>query len=141
MGGDRRAMGEKQLNLMGQVVGLVITGVSVVLAAITSGIRLKPYMDAGIEQTPMTFAVYPAGIALAITVPTVFLLRWWQGKKSVDIGPATFTDNLLFIALGCLLYIVVAVTFFPYEPPTTLQPTHPGSPHSAPLPGSNISVF
>ena len=93
-------MGEKQLNLMSQVVGLVITGVSVLLAAITSGLRLKPYMDAGIEQTPMTFAVYPAGIALAITVPTVFLSRWWQGKRNVDIGPATFTDNSLFVVLG-----------------------------------------
>ena len=108
-------MGEKQLNLMSQVVGLVITEVSVLLAAITSGLRLKPYMDAGIEQTPMTFAVYPAGIALAITVPTVFFLRWWQGKRNVDIGPATFTDNSLFVVLGCLLYIVVAVTFFPYS--------------------------
>jgi hypothetical protein len=122
-------------------LGLVITGVSVLLAAITSGIRLKPYMDAGVEQTPMTFAVYPAGIALAITVPTVFLLRWWQGKKNVDIGPVTFTDNSLFVVLGCLLYIVVAVTVFPYEPPTTLQPAHQGAPHSAPLPGTNISVF
>jgi hypothetical protein len=135
-------MREKQLDvMMSQVVGLGITGVSVLLAAITSGIRLKPYMDAGVEQTPMTFAVYPAGIALAITIPTVFFLRWWQGKKNVDIGPATFTDNSLFVALGCLLYIIVAVTFFPYEPPAPLQPTHQGAPHSAPLPGSNISVF
>lgn len=127
--------------MMNQIVGLVITGVSVLLAAITSGIRLKPYMDAGVEQTPMTFAVYPAGIALAITIPTVFFLRWWQGKKNVDIGPATFTDNSLFVVLGCLLYILVAVTFFPYEPSATLQPTHQGAPHSAPLPGTNISVF
>ena len=134
-------MREKQLNPMSQIVGLGITGVSVLLAAITSGIRLKPYLDAGVEQTPMTFAVYPAGIALAITVPTVFFLRWWQGKKNVDIGPATFTDNSLFVVLGCLLYIVVAITFFPYEPSTTLQPMHQGVPHSAPLPGSNISVF
>lgn len=127
--------------MMNQVLGLLITSVSVLLAAITSGLRLKPYMDAGIEQTPMTFAVYPAGIAVAITVPTVFLLRWWQGKKNVDIGPVTFTDNSLFVVLGCLLYIVVAVTFFPYQPPPALQPTHQGAPHSAPLPGTNISVF
>lgn len=134
-------MSEKQLDVMSQVVGLGITGVSVLLAAITSGLRLKPYMDAGVEQTPMTFAVYPAGIALAITVPTVFFLRWWQGKKNVALGPATFTDNSLFVALGCLLYIIVAVAFFPYEPPAPLQPAHQGTPHSAPLPGSNISVF
>jgi len=127
--------------MMNQVLGLVITGVSVLLAAITSGLRLKPYMDAGVEQTPMTFAVYPAGIALAITVPTVFLLRWWQGKKHIEIGPVTFADNSLFVVLGCLLYIVVAVTFFPYEPPAPFLSTHPDAPHSAPLPGTNISVF
>ena len=123
---------------MNQVIGLGITGVSVLLAAITSGLRLKPYMDAGVEQTPLTFAVYPAGIALAITVPTVFLLRWWQGKE-IDIGPATFTDNSLFVVLGCLLYIVVAVTYFPYDPSTT-SPART-DPYSAPLPGVNISVF
>lgn len=126
---------------MNQILGLLITGVSVLLAAITSGLRLKPYMDAGVEHTPMTFAVYPAGIALAITVPTVFFLRWWQGKRHVDIGPVTFADNSLFVVLGCLVYIVVAVTFFPYEPSATLQPAHQGSPHSAPLPGIDISVF
>jgi len=127
--------------MMGQVLGLVVTSVSVLLAAITSGLRLKPYMDAGVEQTPMTFAVYPAGIAVAITVPIVFLLRWWQGKRNVDIGPVTFTDNSLFVVLGCLLYIAVAVTFFPYDPSTTPQPAHQEAPYSAPLPRSNISVF
>jgi hypothetical protein len=126
---------------MNQLLGLGITGVSVLLAAITSGLRLKPYMDAGVEQTPLTFATYPALIATAITVPIVFFLRWRQGKKNVDIGPVTFADNLLFVALGCWLYIVVAVTFFPYEPPPNLQPAHPSAPHSAPLPGANISVF
>ena len=126
---------------MNQFLGLGITAVSVLLAAITSGIRLKPYMDAGVEQTPLTFATYPALIAAAITIPVVFFLRWWQGKKHIDIGPITFVDNSLFITLGCLLYIAVAVTFFPYEPPPGLQPAHPGAPHSAPLPGSNISVF
>jgi hypothetical protein len=127
--------------MMNQILGMGITGLSVLLAAITSGVRLKPYMDAGIEYTPMTFAVYPAGVALAITVPVVFLLRWWQGKKSIDIGPATFPDNLSFIALGCLLYIIIAVSFFPYEPLVPYQPPHPGAPHTAPLPGANISVF
>lgn len=127
--------------MMGQFLGLVVTGISVFLAAITSGVRLKPYMDAGVEHTPMSFAVYPAGIALAITVPTVFLLRWWQGKKHVDIGPVTFMDNSLFVVLGCLFYIVVAVAFFPYEPPAPFLSTHPDAPHAAPLPGTNISAF
>ncbi|NOT58165.1 MAG: hypothetical protein HOP18_26475 [Deltaproteobacteria bacterium] len=126
---------------MNQILGLLMTGVSVLLAAITSGLRLKPYMDAGVEHTPMSFAVYPAAVALVVTVPIVFLLRWWQGKRNVDIGPVTFVDNSLFVVLGCLVYIVVAVTFFPFEPSATLRPAHQGAPHSAPLPGTNISVF
>jgi hypothetical protein len=141
MNNRERRIGMNQIPGMNQISGMVITGVSVLLAAITSGIRLKPYMDAGVEQTPMTFAVYPAGVALAITVPIVLLLRWWQGKKHVDIGPVTFADNSLFVALGCWLYIVVAVAFFPYEPLAPFFSTHPDAPHSAPLSGSNISVF
>jgi hypothetical protein len=102
---------------MDQLYGLCLTGLSVLLAAVTSGFRLKPYLDAGIERTPMTFAIYPAGIAVAITVPVVLLLRWWTGKKAITIGPVTFTENLPFITLGCVLYAVVAVLFFPYQAP------------------------
>jgi len=102
---------------MNQLYGLGIAGLSVLIAAITSGFRLKPYLDAGMERTPMTFAAYPAGIAVAITVPVIFLLRWWTGKKNIDIGPVTFTGNMPFIALGCILYVLVAVFFFPYQAP------------------------
>lgn len=125
---------------MNQLIGLGITGLSVLLAAITSGIRLKPYVDAGIARTPPTFAIYPAAIALAITVPVVFFLRWKQGSKHVEIGPAKFMDNALFIALGCLLYIFIAVTFFPAQLPV-FAPSHGTSPNSAPSPGGSISIF
>jgi hypothetical protein len=102
---------------MDQIYGLGLTGLAVLIAAITSGLRLKPYLDAGIERTPMTFAIYPAGIAIAIAVPVVFLIRWWTGKKAVSVGPVTFTGNLPFITLGCLLYALIAVLFFPYQAP------------------------
>jgi hypothetical protein len=102
---------------MNQIYGMGITGLSVMFAAIVSGFRLKPYLDAGMERTPMTFAAYPAGIAAAIVIPTVLLIRWWTGKKTVDIGPVSFTGNLPFIALGCLLYVVIAVSFFPFQGP------------------------
>lgn len=102
---------------MNQLYGLGITGLSVLFAALTSGFRLKPYLDAGIERTPMTFAVYPAAIAAAITIPVVWLIRLWTGKKSIDVGPVTFPGNLPFITLGCVLYILIAILFFPYEPP------------------------
>ena len=125
---------------MNQLIGLGITGLSVLLAAITSGLRLKPYVDAGIERTPPTFAMYPAAIALAIAVPIVFFLRWKQGSKNVEIGPAKFMDNSLFIVLGCLLYVFIAVTFFPYQPPVSV-PWYETDPNPSPSPGESISVF
>ncbi len=110
------------------------------LAAITSGFRLKPYMDAGIERTPPTFAIYPAAIALAITVPLVFFLRWKQGTKHVVIGPAKFMDNALFVVMGCVLYVLIAVAFFPYAPPAR-PPGHITDPQSPPSAGGSVSIF
>jgi hypothetical protein len=110
---------------MDQLYGLGLTGLSVLLAALTSGFRLKPYLDAGVERTPMTFALYPAGIAVAIAVPTILLIRWWTGKKAITIGPVTFTGNLPFITLGCLLYVIIAVVFFPYQAPPPPLPKQP----------------
>jgi hypothetical protein len=103
------------------------------IAAIVSGFRLRPYLDAGETYTPPTFAMYPALIAIAITVPVVFVLRWWQGKAEVDIGPVTLADRQAFIVLGCLLYIFVAVMFFPYQPPPKALPASPpAKPEKAP---------
>lgn len=110
---------------MNQLYGMGITGLSVMFAAIVSGFRLKPYIDAGVTRTPMTFAVYPAGIAVAIAVPLIFFIRWWTGKKTIHLGPVSFTGNLPFITLGCLLYVFIAVSFFPYQelpPPAEESP-------------------
>jgi hypothetical protein len=115
---------------MNQLLGLGITGLSVMVAAVVSGLRLKPYLDAGEARTPLTFAFYPALIAAAIAVPVVFILRKWQGKTDVDIGPVTFTGNMPFIALGCVLYVIVAVTFFPYQG-TRPRPPRPGEVQAA----------
>src|SRR5262249_40812937 len=142
---------------MNRLYGLGATGLSIMIAAIVSGFRLRPYLDAGETYTPPTFAMYPALIALAITVPVVFMLRWWQGKKDVDIGPVTLADRQAFIVFGCLLYIFVAVSFFSFlPPPHTPPPTLPAPPtakpekapaHSQPVRGSlplfrqNIPVY
>src|SRR2546425_5371440 len=115
---------------MNKVLGLGVTGLSVVLAAIVSGLRLKPYIDAGEAYTPPTFALYPVLIAVALTVPAVFILRKWQGKTEVDIGPVTFTDRQPFLVLGCLLYVIVALLFFPYQKPPPLPFPVPAQPHS-----------
>jgi hypothetical protein len=76
-------------------------------------------------------------ITIAITVPMVFLLRKLQGKKNIDIGPVTFDDRMPFIALGCIIYAIIAMTFF-YDrnpvlspllfPPGQNEPAQPGQP-------------
>jgi uncharacterized membrane protein len=106
------------------------------IAAIVSGFRLRPYLDAGEQYTPPTFALYPVLIAIAVTVPVVFLLRWWQGKHDLDIGPVTLADRQPFIVMGCLLYILVAVTFFPYQPPA--KPLPPETPEQSTSPGRSV---
>jgi hypothetical protein len=126
---------------MNKVLGLGVTGLSVMLAAIVSGLRLKPYLDAGETYTPPTFALYPALIAVAITVPAVFILRKWQRKTDVDIGPVTFTDRQPFMVLWCLLYVIVALLFFPYQkPPKSHFPSQPPSPEKSVPPSPPVSV-
>jgi hypothetical protein len=118
---------------MNKLYGLGVTGLSIMIAAIVSGLRLRPYLDAGENYTPPTFAMYPALIAVVITVPLVFGLRWWQGKADLDIGPVTLADRQAFIVLGCLLYIFVAVIFFPYQqPPKAVPPSSPTNPEKSP---------
>jgi hypothetical protein len=128
--------------VMSQVWGFGVTAISVLVAAVTSGLRLKPYLDAGVARTPPTFALYPILIAAAIAVPLVFLLRWWQRQQDVDIGPIRLSGNLPFIAFGCTLYVIVAVGWFPYQPPPKPQKTIPTTdPQTIPLSTSNFSVF
>lgn len=122
---------------MNQFSGLLVTSLSVMAAAIVSGVRLKPYIDAGAARTPPSFMLYPVLLTIAITVPIVFLLRKLQGKKNIDIGPVTFDDRMPFIAFGCLVYAVISMTFF-YDrnpalsptlfPPGENQPTQPDAP-------------
>lgn len=121
---------------MNKLYGLGVTGLSVMIAAIVSGFRLRPYLDAGETYTPPTFALYPMLIAIAVTVPAVFLMRWWQGKRDLDIGPVTLTDRQPFVVLGCLLYITVAVTCFPYQPPA--KPLPPSAPEKPASPGQAV---
>ena len=127
---------------MNQIYGLGVTALSVMVAAIVSWARLKPYVDAGEKYTPLSFAVYPALTAVAITIPLVFLLRKWQGKKSVEIGPISFPGRFAFIAFGLWIYVIVAVVFFPYQPPMRPTPENPYRPvvQHASLPLSKHTV-
>ena len=123
---------------MNELYGLGITALSIVIAALTSGFRLKPYLDAGVERTPLTFATYPAAIAAALSIVVIFLVRWWTGKKNVNVGPVTFTGNLPFIVLGCFLYVIIAISFFPYEAPP--KPLPKGAIHTWATPGAGTFV-
>jgi hypothetical protein len=113
---------------MSQLYGLGVTALSVLVAALVSWARLKPYVDAGEKYTPLSFAVYPALTAAAIVIPVVFLLRKWQGKKVLEIGPIAFPGEFAFVAFGCWMYVIVAVVFFPYQPPIRPTPDNPYRP-------------
>ena len=103
---------------------MLVTALSILSAAIVSGIRLKPYMDAGETYTPASFMMYPAIIAAVIAIPIIFFLRKRQNSKDITVGTLVFKDRTPFIALWCALYIVIAFTFFPYEPSVKTSPEH-----------------
>ena len=119
-----------------ELLGMLATALSILSAAIVSGLRLKPYIDAGETYTPASFMLYPALAAVLIAGPLIFLLRRVQGTKDIAIGPFVFKDRTPMIALWCVLYIVIAVTFFPYDGPTESdllpEPSHQEDPE-APL--------
>jgi hypothetical protein len=107
---------------MKEVYGFFIALFSTLAAGLVSGLRLRPYIEAGAVYTPPTFMLYPGLTALALTVLSVFFLYTWGGKKVVTIGPASFTHRQFFAALWSLSYIVIAVGIFPYQPPES-RPT------------------
>lgn len=129
---------------MNQFSGLLVTALSVLAAAIVSGLRLKPYIDAGATYTPASFMLYPVLITIALTVPIVLVLRKVQNKKDLDIGPVTFQDRMPFVAFGCIIYTIIALTFFyekdPVIPARSFSPPSeqpaPADPSKQPL---NIS--
>ena len=141
---------QSEYRRMNQFSGLLVTALSIMAAAIVSGVRLKPYIDAGAARTPPSFMLYPVLIAIAITVPIVFLLRKLQGKKDIDIGPVTFDDRMPFIALACIAYAVIAMTFF-YDrnpvlspllfPPSQNEPGQPAQPEEPDQPGAVKILF
>ncbi len=123
-----------------ELLGMLATALAILSAAIVSGLRLKPYIDAGETYTPASFMLYPSLAAVLIAAPIIFLLRAVQGTKEIAIGPLKFTGRTPFMALWCLLYIVIAVTFFPYAgpgesdlPPEPSYQEEPASPLNQPV--------
>ena len=128
-----------RVSAMNQFSGLLITALSVLAAAIVSGLRLKPYIDAGAARTPASFMLYPVLVTLAITVPVVFLLRKIQGKKDIDIGPVRFNDRMSFIALGCIVYSLISLTFF-YDRAPVVRPAPQRFQPAEPRPAEPLNI-
>ena len=102
---------------MSELLGFALALLSTLIAGVVSGLRLKPYLDAGEVYTPPTFALYPALIATGLSLLLVLLCCRWRRRSLVQIGPVSFTSRQLFAFFWCLLYVFVAVVFFPYQPP------------------------
>lgn len=100
---------------MEEFLGFLLALFSTLAAGVVSGLRLKPYIDAGEQFTPHTFALYPALLAFALAFPSVWFL-WRRRPLVVTIGSIKFTEGQFFAVLWSLLYIVIALAFFPYQP-------------------------
>jgi hypothetical protein len=99
-----------------EFLGFFLALFSTIAAGIISGLRLKPYIEAGEQFTPPTFALYPALLALAFVLPIVFLTFRRRQHLFVTVGSVKFTQRQLFAVLWSLVYITIALTFFPYQP-------------------------
>ncbi|HXG22170.1 MAG TPA: hypothetical protein VNN62_24260, partial [Methylomirabilota bacterium] len=100
---------------MEEFLGFFLALFSTLAAGVVSGLRLKPYLDAGVQFTPPSFALYPALLACAFALPTVIATFWRRPQRVVTIGAIPFTKRQLFAVLWSVLYIVLALTYFPYE--------------------------
>jgi len=122
---------------MNELLGFVIALFSTLLAGVVSGLRLRPYLDAGEVYTPPTFALYPALIATGLSLLLVLVVCQWQRKATVRLGPVSFTGKQFFAVLWCLVYVLVALTCFPYQPPLAPREHQPRTNIASPgLPGA-----
>jgi len=110
---------------MNELLGFAIALFSTLLAGVVSGLRLKPYLDVGAVYTPPTFALYPALIATGLALLLVLVVCGWRRKFIVHLGPVSFTGKQFFAFVWCLFYVLVAVVFFPYQPPPTPRGRQP----------------
>ena len=104
---------EEDVRIMNRLAGLGVTALSVLLAAVVSAIRLRPYLESGVTRTPPSFAIYPAGVGVGVMLLVVLVLRLRRGRQmTLDIGPITFSGNQPAVVTWCLVYIAAALLFF-----------------------------
>lgn len=106
-------MAEEDPRTMNRLAGLGVTALSVLLAAVVSAVRLRPYIESGATRTPPSFAIYPAGMAVGVMLLVVLVLRLWRGRQAtLDIGPITLSGNQPAVVTWCLAYVAAALLFF-----------------------------
>jgi hypothetical protein len=106
-------MAEEDPRVLNQLAGMGIAALSVLLAAVVSAVRLRPYLEAGVTWTPLGVVTYPAIIALGVAVLTFSGLRARMDRRAVlDIGPVSFSIQHSAVIVGCLAYVAIALLFF-----------------------------
>ncbi len=106
-------MAEEDPRIINQLAGMGIAALSVLLAAVVSAVRLRPYLESGATWTPLSVVTYPAIIALGVALLISSGLRARMGRRAVlDIGPVSLSIKHSAVIVGCLAYVVIALLFF-----------------------------
>jgi hypothetical protein len=116
----------KILLTMNQLIGLGITGLSVLLAAITRVCGC--FAHRRWDRRTTNVGDISRRDCSRNHGPDRFLLRLKQEVRMLRLARQNSWTTRSFIVLGCLLYIFVAVTFFP---PTIMQPLYTLSIHTS----------
>ena len=106
-------MTEEDSRIINQLAGLGATILSVMLAAVVSAIRLRPYLESGATRTPLSVTTYPGMMALGVALLVFSVLRVWKGRQAtLDIGPVRLSIRHSAVIVGCLAYVAAALLFF-----------------------------
>jgi hypothetical protein len=105
-------MAEQDSGVFKELAGMGVTAASVLLAAVVSAIRLKPYLESGQTWTPLHVTTYPALLALGAALVVYGLARGRGGARFVEVGPLRFSPRHLAVAVGCLAYVAIAIVVF-----------------------------
>jgi len=106
--------GKGETDLSRQLRGLAITAASVLLAAVVSAVRLRPYLESEATWTPPHVITYPALAALGFAFVVYAVMRArHRGGEPVDLGPLKLSVRHLAVVAGCLAYVLFVVAIFP----------------------------
>ncbi len=106
-------MAEEDPGVLKQLAGIGITILSILLAAVVSALRVRPYSEAGETWVPLHVTTYPALMALGLAVLVFSLLRLRQGQRAIlDLGLVRLSVYHCAVIVGCLAYTAFALLLF-----------------------------